>query len=116
MSAWAQVLPSLQSFCVFAAVGILAVYFIQATWFVAWFTLDQRRIEARRDGLLPCYTHRRWTPNECSQRNCFQNFFSRVYAPAVLSRPGKVRPLGDHLCPIDELVLDQTTMVRLASV
>ena len=87
-------LPSLQSFCVFAAVGILAVYFIQATWFVAWFTLDQRRIVARRDGLLPCYTHRRWTPNDCSQSNCFQNFFSRVYAPAVLSRPGKVRRLG----------------------
>ncbi|XP_043207337.1 protein patched homolog 3-like [Amphibalanus amphitrite] len=84
------VLPSLQSFCIYAAVGIMAVYFIQATWFVAWFTLDQRRIEARRDGLVPCYTHRNWVPNTCSQRNYFQNFFSRVYAPAVLSVPGKV--------------------------
>ena len=93
-------LPSLQSFCIYAAVGILAVYFIQATWFVAWFTLDQRRIEARRDGLVPCYTHRDWTPNECSQRNFFQNFFSRVYAPAVLSAPGKVscRASRGQLC------------------
>jgi hypothetical protein len=31
--------------------------------------LDQRRIEARRDGLLPCcLTHKNWTPSSCSQR------------------------------------------------
>ncbi|XP_037081976.1 NPC intracellular cholesterol transporter 1-like [Pollicipes pollicipes] len=84
------VLPSLESFCVYAAVGILAVYFIQATWFVAFFTLDQRRIECRRDGLVPCYTHVDWTPNACSQKSFFQNFFGRVYAPLILGRVGKV--------------------------
>ena len=31
--------------------------------------IDQRRIEARRDGLLPCcLTHKNWTPSSCSQK------------------------------------------------
>ncbi len=34
-------LPALRSFCVFCGVGILFVYALQATWFVAWMTIDQ---------------------------------------------------------------------------
>ena len=26
----------------------------QCTWFVAWLSLDERRIQARRNGLCPC--------------------------------------------------------------
>lgn len=36
-----QVLPALRSFCIFCGVGILIVYFLQSTWFVAWMVLDQ---------------------------------------------------------------------------
>lgn len=53
-----QVLPALRSFCVFCGFGILVVYLLQATWFLAWMTIDQRRIEDRRNGWLPCYKHK----------------------------------------------------------
>ena len=43
-----QILPSLKSYSIFTAVGILFTYILQATFFVAWLSIDQRRIEARR--------------------------------------------------------------------
>lgn len=52
------VLPGLQSFCIYAAVAIFSIYALQVTHFVAWFSLDQRRQNARRDGCLCCYTHK----------------------------------------------------------
>jgi hypothetical protein len=33
--------PALTSFSVYAAVGILAIYFFQCTFFVAWMAIDQ---------------------------------------------------------------------------
>ena len=50
-----QTLPSLRSFCLYCAVGMTAVYFFQATFFVACLAIDQRRIEQQRNGLLPCF-------------------------------------------------------------
>jgi Niemann-Pick C1 protein len=41
------VLPALRSFCLYASVGIVAVYFFQCTFFLAWMTIDQKRIEAK---------------------------------------------------------------------
>ena len=52
------VLPALQSFCLYASVGIVAIYFFQCTFFVAWMSIDQRRIEQNRNGCLPCYVHK----------------------------------------------------------
>jgi len=48
------VLPALRSFCIFCGVGILLVYFLQATFFVAWMVIDQKRIEDNRNGQIPC--------------------------------------------------------------
>lgn len=50
-------LPSLQSFCLYCAVGIMAVFFFQATLFVACVALDLRRIHQHRNGVLFCYKH-----------------------------------------------------------
>ena len=50
-----------------------AKYVCQATWFFAWFSLDQRRIEDKRNGTIPCFVHKNYTPNRlksiffCSQ-------------------------------------------------
>ena len=52
-----QTLPSLRSFCLYCAVGMTAVYFFQATFFVGCLAIDQRRIRQQRNGLLPCYKH-----------------------------------------------------------
>ena len=35
------VLPGLQSFCIYAAVAIFAIYVLQITHFVAWFSLGK---------------------------------------------------------------------------
>lgn len=84
------VLPALRSFCLFASVGIAAVYFFQATFFVAWFSLDQRRLEDNRQGIFWCWKIRNWTPNQCSQKDLCQTFFSEFYAKYLLKVPVKI--------------------------
>merc|ERR1712106_172187 len=69
------VLPALKSFCIFCAVGLIVVYFLQATWFVAWLSLDQRRMEAGRDATFPCIIHKDFKPNKFSQKNILQTVF-----------------------------------------
>lgn len=69
------VLPALRSFCVFCAVGILVVYILQATIFVAVLSKDTHRIAQRRNGFLLCYTHKNWTPKPWTQKNYLQSFF-----------------------------------------
>jgi len=71
------VLPALQSFCLYCAVGILAVYIYQATIFVAAFSLDQRRIESRRNGCMPFIKHKNWEPNDLSKRDIAQEVFEK---------------------------------------
>ena len=39
------VLPGLQSFCIYAAVAIFAIYVLQITHFVAWFSLGTNIIK-----------------------------------------------------------------------
>jgi len=69
------ILPALRSFCIFCGVGIFVVYILQATWFFAWFTLDERRIQQSRNGALPCYVHTGYIPNRLSQKNILQTVF-----------------------------------------
>merc|ERR1719483_85716 len=52
----ASKMPGLQSFCVCTAVSLGAIYLLQITWFVAWMSLDQDRIQSNRSGLVPCIT------------------------------------------------------------
>ena len=63
----------LQAFCVSAAICIALIFllqvatwkdwedvvihiFFQTSWFVAWLSLDQHRIEMRKHGIIPCVT------------------------------------------------------------
>lgn len=47
-------IPALRSFCIWAGIGILFDYIFQATFFIACFTLDMRRREARKMDVLFC--------------------------------------------------------------
>ena len=38
----------------------------QVSWFAAWLALDERRIAAGRDGVLPCLVHRDHAPRPAS--------------------------------------------------
>jgi len=82
-----SVLPALQSFCLYSAVGIGAVFIYQATIFTALFSLDTKRINSRRNGCMPLYVHSNWEPNQFSQKNI---------APFVFEKFGKllVHPLS----------------------
>jgi hypothetical protein len=55
--------------------------------FVAWLAIDQRRIEAMRDGLLPCcLTYKNWSPSQCSQMEvgkAVMKFLADLLASAV---------------------------------
>ncbi len=84
------VLPALKSFCIYASVGIVATYWFQCTFFVAWMSLDIRRAEANRNACLPCVKHRKdWKTNRFSQRNFSRSFFIGV-GKALTKTPVKV--------------------------
>ena len=83
------VLPALRSFCIFCAVGLIVVYLLQATWFVAWFSLDQRRIEEKRNATIPCIKHKNFKPNNFSQRNILQSVFKSI-SNVIVKKPIKV--------------------------
>ncbi|XP_057299716.1 patched domain-containing protein 3-like isoform X2 [Hydractinia symbiolongicarpus] len=85
------VLPALRSFCIFAGIGVFAVFILTCTFFVAWLALDSRRQRAFRDACLCCITIRdSWQPLECSKRNYLQSFMANTYSKAILSVPGMV--------------------------
>ena len=50
-------MPGLQSFCVAVAIGLGSIFLLQISWFTAWLSLDEKRIEAIRNGLIPCFLH-----------------------------------------------------------
>ena len=59
-----SILPVLQDFCIIAALTIGFIFLMQVTWFVACLTLDQQRIEARRDGCFCCIVRTKWSKEE----------------------------------------------------
>jgi hypothetical protein len=47
---------------------------------VAFLTLDQRRIEEQRDGLLPCIVHKKWEPAPWSQKEWGKIYMKKIAA------------------------------------
>ncbi|XP_023339853.1 patched domain-containing protein 3 isoform X2 [Eurytemora carolleeae] len=69
------VLPGLASFCVYSAVSIFAIYALQVTHFVAWMSLDEKRMRAHRDGCLCCVTHKNFQSFEFSRKSILNKAF-----------------------------------------
>ena len=83
-----SVLPALGNFCAYASLGIFAVFLQMISFFLAWLVLDQRRIDARRDGIFCYKKDANWTPNICSQKS-FMDMVFRTYAEAIDSNAFK---------------------------
>lgn len=84
------ILPCLESFCLYAAMGVLMTFIFAVTFFVACFVIDERRIQRNRNGALPWIVHRDFKPNKCSQRNITNLIFKKIYSNVILTTPGKI--------------------------
>ncbi|XP_066155032.1 patched domain-containing protein 3-like [Euwallacea fornicatus] len=85
------ILPCLESFCIYAAVGVFMTFVFVNTFFVACFVLDEQRLEMRRNGIIPCIEHHTsYTPNECSQKRLTNRVFEYIYGNIILTTPGKI--------------------------
>ena len=71
------VLPALSGFCIYASLGIFFIYFYAITFFLAWFSIDQRRVESSRDACI-CLKKENWTPNQCSQISLLYAAFEQL--------------------------------------
>merc|ERR1719278_571900 len=70
-------MPGLQSFCVCTAIALGCIYILQVSWFVAWLVLDEKRIQAGRDGVFPCIIHKNFQASECSRKDRGEIFVKR---------------------------------------
>lgn len=85
------ILPALRSFCIFAAIGILADFILQATLFTALLAIDARRKEKRRDGCCCCVAlPDNYTESSFAKRNLLRKCMNKYIGPVMLSLPGKV--------------------------
>lgn len=87
------ILPCLQSFCIYTAVGIFIMYIFQATMFVAFLSIDERRIQESRSAILFCVTHRNFKVKEYSKETTQSKVFDVIYRYTFLTVPGKILTL-----------------------
>lgn len=83
------VMPFLESFCMFATMGILFLYIFEITFFVSCLVYDERRLELNKEGCC-CRPTLEWKPNDCSQRNIQQTIFEKYLGPFLIKTPVKV--------------------------
>lgn len=82
------ILPSLKSFCIYAAVGVFFIFCFTVTFYVAVFTLDLKRMEANLNGILFCYKHKeRIYP--AKDKTILQKLLLLFYKNIVFTIPGK---------------------------
>lgn len=82
------ILPSLKSFCIYAAVGVFFIFCFTVTFYVAVFTLDLKRMEANRNGILFCYRHKD-TMYPAKEKTILQKLLLQFYKNIVFTIPGK---------------------------
>lgn len=85
-----KILPSLQSFCLYAAFGVFLTFGFAVTFFTACFALDQRRVEEKRHALFFWVKLDDYEVPKCSQMNHSVKVFRWVYSKIIFSNIGKV--------------------------
>lgn len=92
------VLPSLQSFCIYAAFGVLMMFFFVITFYVAIFTLDERRIAAHRNSFVPWKIHDEKSTQLWCQYNLMHRFIEFIYSNIILTNIGKTLIIFAVIC------------------
>jgi len=83
------ILPALRSFCMYAAIGIMVIFFFQSTWFTALLAIDEYRVDAHRDGCLCCLVHTDFTRKQEESQGMLAKIF-KVYSNFLVSIPFKI--------------------------
>ena len=78
-----QNMPGLQSFCVCTAIGLGSIYLLQVSWFVAWMSLDESRVIAGRNGLLPCIIHKQHQLSKNQEKSPVSRIYSKMLSSLV---------------------------------
>jgi predicted RND superfamily exporter protein len=81
-------LPMLSSFCMFASVGVLAIYGYMLTFFTACLAIDDRRQAAKRQDCCPCFVNEEVAL--ASRGGKLREFFGETYAPFLLQTPVRI--------------------------
>ncbi|XP_059056673.1 NPC1-like intracellular cholesterol transporter 1 [Achroia grisella] len=82
------ILPSLKSFCIYAAIGVFFIFCYSVTFYVAIFTLDIRRIQDNRNGILFCYKHSK-DISISKNETIFQRWLTKFYKNIVFTSVGR---------------------------
>lgn len=82
------ILPSLKSFCIYAAGGVFFIFCYSVTFYVAIFTLDIRRIDQRRNGVIFCYKHKN-DIKISTEKTLFQKVLAVMYKKVIFTKSGK---------------------------
>jgi len=86
-------MPGLESFCVCTAIGLGSIYLLQVSWFVAWMTLDEQRVENARNALLPCISHSRSASTSSSSELRSVDLVTKLYSKLLSSNLFKLLAL-----------------------
>jgi Niemann-Pick C1 protein len=89
-------IPFLKSYCVYAALNIFMIYVYVITFFVAVLALDERRIKARKNAIIPCIVHSDKATRPCIEVNWLEQLLEFVYSKCILTKLGKVRQQRKH--------------------
>lgn len=84
------ILPSLQSFCIYAAVGVFFIFVFVITFYVAVFVLDVKRVNAKRNGVVPCIKHPDFVPSNYKDIPISQYILDKLYSNFILTLPVKI--------------------------
>ncbi|KAK6641750.1 hypothetical protein RUM44_013465 [Polyplax serrata] len=84
------ILPSLHSFCLYTAAGVLFMFIFQATMFVAFLSIDEKRIEKGRNSILWCIEHKNFRPQESASESLQMKVFDFIYSKLIFKLPFKI--------------------------
>lgn len=84
-----QILPSLESFCLYAGMGVVFIFIFVNTFIVAVFTLDERRILGNYNAFAPCIKHKS-PPKLWVDAQLMNRFMTYMYTKFIITKPGKI--------------------------
>lgn len=86
--------PGMRTYCLLSAISIFTTYLLVITYFVAVLTLDERRVLARRSGIIPCIVHSEKASKLCCNPRLMDRCMELLYSKCILTTAGKVIILG----------------------